>query len=88
MVGRCKVTIEDYEINGTANKNIKSGGLLIATRKDIDVETIITMKDVNLQQLWAIIRSKGYSFRLCLAYGYPSENRVSEEELDDWYLNL
>ena len=88
MVGRSKIKIEGYEINGLANRDIKSGGLLIATQKGTDIETIITAKDSKLQQMWAIIRSKGYSCRICIAYGYPSEHRVTDEEIEDWFISM
>ena len=88
IIGRCKIKIQNYTINGEANRNNKSGGILIGTRKNSDIETIILKKDAKNQQIWAIIRSKTYSFRVCLVYGYPSEDRISQEELEEWYVVL
>ena len=76
--GRCKINLEGYDVNGVANKNSRSGGLLIATRKGTAIETIISRKEVRHQQLWAIVRSKGHTFRICLAYGYPNEHSIEE----------
>ena len=86
--GRHKINIEGYDVNGVANKNTRSGGLMIATRKGTGIETIITRKEVKHQQLWAIVRSKGHAFRLCLAYGYANEHTIEEEEIDDWFITL
>ena len=86
--GRCKINLEGYDVNGVANKNSRSGGLLIATRKGTAIETIISRKEVKHQQLWAIVRSKGHTFRICLAYGYPNEHSIEEEDIDDWFITL
>ena len=88
IIGRCKIKIKNYNINGEANRNSKSGGILIGTRKSSDIETVILKKDAKNQQIWAIIRAKTYSFRICIVYGYPSEDRISQEELEEWYVVL
>ena len=88
IIGRSKVKIQNYNINGEANRNTKSGGILIGTRKNSDIETVILKKDAKNQQIWAIIRTKTYSFRICIVYGYSSEERVSQEELEEWYVVL
>ena len=88
IIGRCKIKIQNYNINGEANRNSKSGGILIGTRKSSDIETVILKKDAKNQQIWAIIRAKTYSFRICIVYGYPSEDRISQEELEEWYVVL
>ena len=88
VIGRCKIKIQNYIINGEANRNNKSGGILIGTRKNSDIETVILKKDPKNQQIWAIIRTKTYSLRVCLVYGYPSEHRITPEELEEWYVVL
>ena len=87
-MGKCKLNIEGYHINGEANKNTKSGGILIATRKESKIETTILKKDVKNQQMWAILRTKNFSLRICLVYGYACEARISEEEQEEWFIQL
>ena len=87
-MGRCKIKIEGYQINGEANRNSRSGGILIATRTGTNIETIIMKTDVKYQQMWAMVKIKNYSIRICLCYGYANENTITEEELDEWYIKL
>ena len=87
-IGKCKISIEGYHINAEANKNTKSGGILIATRKDAEIETTIQKKDIKNQHIWAILRTKNFSFRVCLVYGYACEARIPEEDQEEWYIQL
>ena len=86
-MGRCKININGYQINGEANRNNRSGGILIATKTETDIETVIMKTDIKNQQMWAMVKIKNYSLRICLCYGYANENAITEE-LNEWYIKL
>ena len=44
--------------------------------------------DIKNQQMWAMIKIKNFSLRICLCYGYANESTVSEEDLEEWYIKL
>ena len=88
LMGRCKTSIQDYQINGEANRNNRSGGILIATRNNTNIETTIMKTDTKNQQMWAMLKIKNYKLRICLCYGYANESAVTEEDLEEWYIKL
>ena len=88
MVGKNSIKIEGYQVKALSNKKIKSGGILAAVRKDTDIELIVTHNNPDKQQLWVQANTKDDKYRLGIMYGYPSEQGLDSEEIEDWFISL
>ena len=88
LIGKTTTTIEGYDQIITRNRKDKGGGLLLAVKKNTDIEAMILNIDDNHEIMWVKLKFKNQNYIIAIVYGYSGESRVEEDEIDEWYYSL
>ena len=88
LIGKTTTTIEGYDQIITRNRKDKGGGLLLAVKKNTDIEAMILNIDENHEIMWVKLKVKDQNYIVAIVYGYSGESRVEEEDIDEWYYSL
>ena len=88
LIGKTTTTIEGYDQIITRNRKDKGGGLLLAVKKNTDIEAMILNIDDNHEIMWVKLKVKNQNYIIAIVYGYSGESRVEEDEIDEWYYSL
>ena len=87
MVGRNTPAIKGYGKMIIRNRKTKGGGILIATKNNINLDVVATHIDEEEEQVWAKVNYHSENFILCVAYGLH-ESKSSEDDIDKWHYNI
>ena len=88
LIGKTTTTIEGYDQIITRNRKDKGGGLLLAVKKNTDIEAMILNIDEHHEIMWVKLKIKDQNYVIAIVYGYSGESRVEEDDIDEWYYSL
>ena len=86
MVGKCTLSIKNYEIV-QRNRNSKGGGLVVAISQTSGIKYAVTRIDEEFEQLWIRCYNSEWAWRYGTVYGLL-ENQVDDETIERWFYNL